>query len=145
MAKPGIPKGTRDFSPIEVSKRQYIIQIIKNNFEKFGYQPIETPSFENSETLMGKYGEEGDRLIFKILNSGSFLSKYNLFLIEEILTALTNVQHNLKMQGLSHLRTLEYKRTFLNVFESRVISQDKIKINANVFANDLWSLIEFNF
>lgn len=73
MAKPGIPKGTRDFSPIEVSKRQYIIQIIKNNFEKFGYQPIETPSFENSETLMGKYGEEGDRLIFKILNSGNYI------------------------------------------------------------------------
>ena len=73
--KPGIPKGTRDFSPAEVAKRQYIIQIIKNNFEKFGFQPIETPSFENSETLMGKYGEEGDRLIFKILNSGDYLAK----------------------------------------------------------------------
>ncbi|MBF7090033.1 histidine--tRNA ligase [Flavobacterium sp. ALJ2] len=76
-SKPSIPKGTRDFSPIEVAKRQYIIQIIKNNFEKFGFQPIETPSFENSETLMGKYGEEGDRLIFKILNSGDYLSKAN--------------------------------------------------------------------
>ena len=75
--KPSIPKGTRDFSPSEVSKRQYIISIIKNNFEKFGFQPIETPSFENSETLMGKYGEEGDRLIFKILNSGDFLEKAN--------------------------------------------------------------------
>lgn len=73
--KPSIPKGTRDFSPSEVAKRQYIIQIIKSNFEKFGYQPIETPSFENSETLMGKYGEEGDRLIFKILNSGDYLAK----------------------------------------------------------------------
>ena len=73
--KPGIPKGTRDFSPIEVSKRNYIIEVMRNNFEKFGYQPIETPSFENSDTLMGKYGEEGDRLIFKILNSGDFLSK----------------------------------------------------------------------
>jgi histidyl-tRNA synthetase len=73
--KPSIPKGTRDFSPAEVAKRQYIIQIIKANFEKFGFQPIETPSFENSETLMGKYGEEGDRLIFKILNSGDFLDK----------------------------------------------------------------------
>jgi histidyl-tRNA synthetase len=75
MAKPSIPKGTRDFSPVEVSKRNYIFSIIKNNFEKYGYQPIETPSFENSETLMGKYGEEGDRLIFKILNSGDFLDK----------------------------------------------------------------------
>src|SRR6187551_4081142 len=76
-SKPSIPKGTRDFSPAEVSKRQYIIATIKSNFEKFGFQPIETPSFENSETLMGKYGEEGDRLIFKILNSGDFLSKAN--------------------------------------------------------------------
>ena len=73
--KPSIPKGTRDFSPSEVAKRQYIISIIKNNFEKYGFQPIETPSFENSETLMGKYGEEGDRLIFKILNSGDYLAK----------------------------------------------------------------------
>ena len=73
--KPAIPKGTRDFSPSEVAKRQYIIGIIRSNFEKFGYLPIETPSFENSETLMGKYGEEGDRLIFKILNSGDYLAK----------------------------------------------------------------------
>lgn len=73
--KPSIPKGTRDFSPNEVAKRQHIISTIKNHFEKFGFQPIETPSFENSDTLMGKYGEEGDRLIFKILNSGDFLSK----------------------------------------------------------------------
>jgi len=74
-SKPSIPKGTRDFSPAEVAKRQYIISVIKSNFEKFGFQPIETPSFENSETLMGKYGEEGDRLIFKILNSGDYLDK----------------------------------------------------------------------
>ena len=75
--KPGIPKGTRDFSPAEVAKRQYIISAIKHHFETFGFQPIETPSFENSDTLMGKYGEEGDRLIFKILNSGDFLAKAN--------------------------------------------------------------------
>ena len=75
--KPGIPKGTRDFSPSEVAKRQYIISAIKHHFEAFGFQPIETPSFENSETLMGKYGEEGDRLIFKILNSGDYLAKAN--------------------------------------------------------------------
>ncbi len=80
--KPSIPKGTRDFSPTEVAKRQYIIQIIKTNFEKFGFAPIETPSFENSETLMGKYGEEGDRLIFKILNSGDYLEKANSEFLE---------------------------------------------------------------
>ncbi len=73
--KPSIPKGTRDFSPLEVAKRTYIMNTIRSNFERFGFQPIETPSFENSDTLMGKYGEEGDRLIFKILNSGDYLRK----------------------------------------------------------------------
>ncbi|MFC4721346.1 histidine--tRNA ligase [Geojedonia litorea] len=73
--KPSIPKGTRDFNPQDVAKRNYIVNTIKQQFELFGFQPIETPSFENSETLMGKYGDEGDRLIFKILNSGDFLSK----------------------------------------------------------------------
>ena len=73
--KPSIPIGTRDFSSEEVTKRTYIIQTIRSTFETFGFQPIETPSFENSSTLMGTYGEEGDRLIFKILNSGDFLKK----------------------------------------------------------------------
>ncbi|MFD2914798.1 histidine--tRNA ligase [Psychroserpens luteus] len=70
--KPSIPKGTRDFNPQEVAKRNYIFNTIRSKFEIFGFQPIETPSFENSDTLMGKYGEEGDRLIFKILNSGDY-------------------------------------------------------------------------
>lgn len=70
--KPGIPKGTRDFSASEIAKRKYIFDTIQHSFEKFGFEPIETPSFENLNTLMGKYGEEGDRLIFKILNSGDF-------------------------------------------------------------------------
>ena len=73
--KPSIPKGTRDFNPEQVAKRNYIFNTIRHAFETFGFQPIETPSFENSETLMGKYGDEGDRLIFKILNSGDYLSK----------------------------------------------------------------------
>lgn len=73
--KPSIPKGTRDFSPAEITKRDYIFDIVKKHFKTFGFQPIETPSFENSDTLMGKYGEEGDRLIFKILNSGDYISK----------------------------------------------------------------------
>ncbi|TDS15329.1 histidyl-tRNA synthetase [Maribacter caenipelagi] len=73
--KPSIPKGTRDFNPSEIAKRNYIFDIIKRNFQTYGFQPIETPSFENSDTLLGKYGEEGDRLIFKILNSGDFISK----------------------------------------------------------------------
>ncbi len=73
--KPSIPKGTRDFSPTEVAQRNYIFKTIRRSFELYGFQPIETPSFENSSTLMGKYGEEGDRLIFKILNSGDYLAK----------------------------------------------------------------------
>ncbi|GGW51593.1 histidine--tRNA ligase [Arenibacter certesii] len=80
--KPSIAKGTRDFSPSEVNKRNYIMDVIKKHFKTFGFQPIETPSFENSDTLMGKYGEEGDRLIFKILNSGDYLRKVD----EEVLT-----------------------------------------------------------
>lgn len=75
IQKASLPKGTRDFSSEEVSKRQYIFDVIRKQFQLYGYQPIETPSFENLSTLTGKYGEEGDRLIFKILNSGDFLSK----------------------------------------------------------------------
>ncbi len=75
--KPSIPKGTRDFNPEQVAKRNYIFNTIRGAFETYGFQPIETPSFENSDTLMGKYGEEGDRLIFKILNSGDYLAKAN--------------------------------------------------------------------
>ena len=80
--RPSIPKGTRDFSPVEVAKRNYIFSIIKNEFEIYGFQPIETPSFENSSTLIGKYGEEGDRLIFKILNSGDYLKKVDDALLQ---------------------------------------------------------------
>src|SRR6201994_1741817 len=73
--KPSVPKGTRDFSPAEMAKRNYIFDTIKSVFRKYGYQQIETPAMENLSTLMGKYGDEGDKLIFKILNSGDFLSK----------------------------------------------------------------------
>lgn len=81
--KPSIPKGTRDFSSVEIAKRSYIFDTVKEVFELYGFQPIETPSFENSETLMGKYGEEGDRLIFKILNSGDYLGKVEASFLEE--------------------------------------------------------------
>lgn len=75
--KPSIPKGTRDFSPEEIAKRNYIFDTIRNTYRLYGYKPIDTPAMENLSTLMGKYGEEGDRLIFRILNSGDFLSKAN--------------------------------------------------------------------
>lgn len=73
--KPSIPKGTRDFSPEQMLKRNYLFSVMRECFQSFGYDPIETPSFEKSETLMGKYGDEGDRLIFKILDSGDYLAK----------------------------------------------------------------------
>ena len=76
--KPSIPKGTRDFSPAVMLKRNYLMGIIKESFQTFGFLPIETPSMENLSTLMGKYGEEGDRLIFKILNSGDYLKKVDV-------------------------------------------------------------------
>jgi len=75
MMKPSIPKGTRDFTPSQVSKRNFLFDTIKKVFIKFGYQPIETPVMENLSTLTGKYGEEGDKLLFKVLNNGDFLKK----------------------------------------------------------------------
>ena len=81
--KPAIPKGTRDFLPMEVARRNYIFDTIKQSFKNFGFLPIETPSFELSQTLMGKYGEEGDRLIFRILNSGEKQKKADIQALEE--------------------------------------------------------------
>ncbi|HEY8919865.1 MAG TPA: ATP phosphoribosyltransferase regulatory subunit, partial [Chitinophaga sp.] len=75
MIKPSIPKGTRDFGPAVVKKRQYIFQTIRETFELFGFQPLETPAMENLSTLTGKYGEEGDKLIFKILDNGEILGR----------------------------------------------------------------------
>lgn len=81
--KPSIPKGTRDFSPAEMAKRNYIFNTIRSVFTLYGFQQIETPAMENFSTLMGKYGEEGDKLLFKILNSGDFLKGVDKNLIEK--------------------------------------------------------------
>lgn len=81
--KPSIPKGTRDFLPYQVNRRNYIYDTIRKVFKKYGFAPIETPSFELSSTLMGKYGEEGDRLIFRILNSGDKVKKADIAALEE--------------------------------------------------------------
>ena len=89
--KPSIPKGTRDFSPKEVAQRNYLKDVLSTSFETYGFEPIETPSFEKTSTLLGKYGEEGDRLIFKILNSGDKLKKANLeALADDQLAAFSN-------------------------------------------------------
>lgn len=73
MEKPSIPKGTRDFGPQVMARRLYLISVIRNVFEKYGFQPLETPAMENLTTLLGKYGEEGDQLLFRILNNGDYL------------------------------------------------------------------------
>ena len=82
-SKPSIPKGTRDFSPVEMAKRNYIFNTIRDVYALYGFRQIETPAMENLSTLMGKYGEEGDKLLFKILNSGDFLSGITTSEIEE--------------------------------------------------------------
>ena len=82
--KPSIPKGTRDFGPVEMAKRNYIFDTIREVYALYGFQQIETPAMETLQTLMGKYGEEGDKLLFKVLNSGDFMSK----LSEEELSTL---------------------------------------------------------
>src|SRR5471030_1914570 len=88
--KPSVPKGTRDFSPTEMVKRNFIFDTIKSVFRKYGYQQIETPSMENLSTLTGKYGEEGDKLIFKILNNGDFWNKKE---IEKIMDRLKKISY----------------------------------------------------
>lgn len=75
MQKPSIPKGTRDFSPLEMSRRNFLFDTIKSVFRRYGFQAIETPAMENLSTLLGKYGDEGDKLLFKVLNSGNFMEK----------------------------------------------------------------------
>ena len=93
MNKPSIPKGTRDFSPAEMAKRNYIFDTIKDVYALYGYQQRETPSMETLQTLMGKYGEEGDKLLFKILNSGDFIGKLpaNEFVSDNVLKLAANI------------------------------------------------------
>ena len=105
--KPSVPKGTRDFSPTEMVKRNFIFDSIKDVFKRFGYLPIETPSMENLSTLMGKYGEEGDKLLFKILNSGDYLSKVKSNLVEVESNKLTT---EISEKGLRYDLTVPFAR-----------------------------------
>ncbi len=106
--KPGIPKGTRDFSPEVMVKRNYIFNTIKKVFQKYGYLPIETPAMENLSTLLGKYGEEGDKLLFKILNSGDFLRKADSQLLSEKLSDKVALQ--ISEKGLRYDLTVPFAR-----------------------------------
>ncbi len=108
ITKPSIPKGTRDFCPKEMVRRNYIFQTIRHNFELFGFQPIETPAMENLSTLLGKYGEEGDKLLYRILNSGDFLSGISV----EELDKLSSQTLSLKIcdRGLRYDLTVPFAR-----------------------------------
>ncbi|MBS2211538.1 histidine--tRNA ligase [Carboxylicivirga mesophila] len=106
--KPSIPKGTRDFSPVEMVKRNYIFDTVKSVFQKYGYLPIETPAMENLSTLLGKYGEEGDKLLFKILNSGDYLKKADDGLLAE--KASNKVMSQISEKGLRYDLTVPFAR-----------------------------------
>ncbi len=105
--KPSLARGTRDFGPDKMAKRNYIFNTIKSVFQKFGFEPIETPSIENLTTLMGKYGEEGDQLLFKILNSGNFSEKINQMDLEEGYKSLTS---KIAEKGLRYDLTVPFAR-----------------------------------
>ena len=115
--KPSIPKGTRDFSPSEMVKRNYIFDLIKEVFRLYGYQPIETPAMENLSTLTGKYGEEGDKLLFKILNSGDFISKVS----DDILTEKNSnkLTTQISEKGLRYDLTVPFAR-FVVQYQSEI-------------------------
>jgi histidyl-tRNA synthetase len=106
--KPSIPKGTRDFGPSEMVKRNYIFDTVKSVFKLFGFQPIETPAMENLSTLMGKYGEEGDKLLFKVLNSGEFLNNAP----ENLLSEKNSIKltHHISEKGLRYDLTVPFAR-----------------------------------
>jgi len=107
-SKPSIPKGTRDFLPAEVKKRKYIFDTIESVFQTYGYLPIETPTMENLSTLTGKYGEEGDKLLFKVLNNGDYLAKAN----KEALAAhdSTKLTSSISKRGLRYDLTVPFAR-----------------------------------
>lgn len=106
--KPSVPKGTRDFLPDEVVKRKYMFGIIEDVFVKFGYLPIETPSMENLQTLAGKYGEEGEKLLFKVLNNGDFLSKADKKALEALDS--NKVLPTISKRGLRYDLTVPFAR-----------------------------------
>src|SRR5690349_4724467 len=108
MEKPTLPKGTRDFGPAVMAKRQYILENIKKVFQKFGFQPLETPAMENLSTLTGKYGDEGDQLLFKILNSGDYLKDVDASKLEARNSKL--VASEISEKGLRYDLTVPFAR-----------------------------------
>ena len=107
IPKPTIPKGTRDFGPLQMARRNYIFDTIKETFKLFGYQQLETPAMENLSTLTGKYGDEGDQLLFKVLNSGDFLKKVSA---EDLVSGTGHVLPKVAEKGLRYDLTVPFAR-----------------------------------
>ena len=106
MQKPAIPKGTRDFMPIEMERRNYIFDTIKKVFRKYGFVQIETPAMENMSTLLGKYGDEGDKLLFRILNSGNFFD--GVFSEEQDMVDIKELTLKIAEKGLRYDLTVPF-------------------------------------
>lgn len=124
MAKPSLPQGTRDFGPDVVRKRNYILNTIKTVFELYGFQPLETPAMENLDTLMGKYGEEGDKLIYRVLDSGNpFDQDFFASLVQMMENKIQLFEVVQRRDGLSHLSIEDYKKNLIDAYNTLLIDK----------------------
>jgi histidyl-tRNA synthetase len=126
--KPSLPSGTRDFGPEQVRRRRWIMDTIRGVFERYGYQPIETPAMENLSVLEGKYGEEGDRLLFRILNQGEYFKIY-----------LEEVERQIKQRGTSHSLYPEHEKSILEVireFEQADFDSSRLEVSIKKIINE---------
>ncbi|MBR6103502.1 MAG: histidine--tRNA ligase [Paludibacteraceae bacterium] len=124
--KPSIPKGTRDFAPVEMARRNYIFDTIKSVFRLYGFQQIETPAMENLSTLMGKYGDEGDKLLFKILNSGDYLLHANPSALEN--RDSVKLMHDISEKGLRYDLTVPFARFVVMNKENLVLPFKRFQV-----------------
>ena len=131
--KPSTPKGTKDFLPKELSKRNYVIDVLKKNFEAYGFEEINTPSLENNSTLLGKYGDEGDRLIFRVLNSGDKIKKADLESFQK--KDFTKFVSSLSNKGLRYDLTVPLAR-FVSQHQNEIIFPFKRYQIQNVWRAD---------
>jgi histidyl-tRNA synthetase len=127
--KPSIPRGTRDFGSAEMLKRNYIFSILRKNFELFGYEPIETPSMENAETLLGKYGDEGDKLVFRVLESGDIVKKVhtiasNIEDLNEHLNTLSKSENKTAFDIIAIQKYTAYNNSIKNLFSEKALRYD---------------------
>lgn len=145
--KPSLAKGTRDFTAKEVSRRKYIINVLQNNFELFGFQPLETPSFENLSTLTGKYGEEGDRLIFKILNSGDYFNSYLNLKKSKILNLNTSLIKEFleKLDSETFFDNIRQEKFVVDFFSDRLTNVFNDKVDKILIKNAVKNSVNENF